>query len=82
MGSKNQSIFSPDSGDVGIKLNRKKCETSCKQNVKPYPCVKQHTSKAFDLIHTPDLWVQVERSDIDIVQISVFLFTKHVNTKS
>ena len=30
-------------------------------------------AKTFDLTHTPDLWGQVERSDFEIVQLSLFL---------
>ena len=34
--------------------------------------IDQHASKAFDLKHTPDLLGHVERSDIEVVQISEF----------
>ena len=40
-----------------IKLKRKKSRPTCKLNI--------------DFTHTPDLWGLVERSDIDIVQISI-----------
>ena len=36
--------------------------------------VEQNASKKLDLAHTPDLWSWVERSDIEIVQRSIFLF--------
>ena len=42
-----------------IKLNGKK--------------VEQYASKVFDLMHTPDLLGGVKMSDIEIVQISIFL---------
>ena len=40
-------------------------------------------SKNFDLTRTPDLWVVLKRSDIEIVQVSIFfieLSTKIVDT--
>ena len=44
--------------------------------------VDQHASKILDLTHTPDLWGQVERSDITIVCRKVkFFLTKNVGTK-
>ena len=42
--------------------------------------VDQHTSKNFDLAHTPDLWGWVERSDIEIVRISIFFIELSTKT--
>ena len=49
-----------------IKLKRKKSRPTCKLNI--------------DLTHTPDLWGFVERSDIDIVQISMFIIKLSTKT--
>ena len=41
-----------------------------------WKCVDRNASKTFDLTHATDLWIHIERSDIEIVHISIFL-TKH-----
>ena len=71
-----------------IKLMEMKRRTPCKDwvkrskhffflkkamlHIKLQRSVEHYASKMFDLMHTPDLLGWVKRSDIEIVQISIF----------
>ena len=58
VGSKVKDKIFPESSHIAYEIKGKRAE--------------QHSSKTFDLMHTPGLFGSVKRSDIEIVLIGVF----------